>query len=477
VADPVNLYNEILYNTFPRQQTHPDRLAAVGTLIGMKPTPITNCRVLEIGCGDGNNLIPMAYSLPDSEFVGVDLADGPIATGRDTITALGLTNISLHIGDLRDIGGTFGQFDYIVAHGVYSWVPDDVRDGLMAICRELLTPQGIAFISYNAYPGCYVRQMMSEMMSYHTRKISEPRARVEAAREFLSYLTEGNTLSANWQAILEAEAKAVAARPEDAILHDDLEPNSRPIYFRAFVEHAAKYDLQFLGEAEPHTMFDLGDRVGTLSNDVLEREQYLDFLRARRFRQTLLCRKGVALEYAPPPEIMESFLFSSPAKRLDDGQVQGLHGVCLTDAHQAVYRVVSALGEVYPLPLAFEDLLPYSGDREGLSKMLLGLVVAGFCNIHIFDFPCEESATEKPRASRLARYQASKSKFVTNACHLVVELDEVARHAVVLMDGTRDHEAIATELAAMTEGVTISQIREALPSSLEWLAGRALLEG
>jgi len=477
VADPANLYNEVLYNTFPRQQTHPDRLAAVGTLFGMKPTPITNCRVLEIGCGDGGNLIPMAYALQGSSFVGVDLADGPIATGQATIAEMGLENIALHLLDIREVGGAFGQFDYIMAHGVYSWVPADVSDRLLAICGELLTPQGVAFISYNAYPGWYVRQMMSEMMSYHTRKIAGPHARVEAAREFLSFLTEGNTLSANWQKILGDEAKAVVARSEDAILHDDLEPNSHPIYFREFVEHAARYDLQFLGEAEPHNMFDLGDRVATLATDVLEREQYLDFLRARRFRQTLLCRKGVTLQHAPGPEVMESLLFSSPAKRLDDGQVQGLRGVCLTGAHEAVYRVVSALGEMYPLPLAFEDLLPYAGDREGLCNMLLGLVVAGFCNIHIFDFPCEESVTEKPRASRLARYQASKSRFVTNACHLVVELDEVARHAVLLMDGSRDHETIARELAAMTEGATTDQIREALPSSLEWLAGRALLEG
>src|SRR5205085_5325475 len=127
----------------PRIETHPDRLAAIGTLFGMETAPVTSCRVLELGCGDGGNLVPMAYFLPGSHFVGVDLAAGAVAQGNRAITDLKLRNIVLRQQDLRDLDESSGEFDYIVAHGLYSWLPADVRDRLMTLCRELLAPQGI----------------------------------------------------------------------------------------------------------------------------------------------------------------------------------------------------------------------------------------------------------------------------------------------------------------------------------------------
>lgn len=471
-----NSYNEIPYVTFPRLQTHPDRLAAVGTLFGMSPAPVRRCRVLEIGCGDASNLIPIACALPESRFIGIDLADAPIVAGRGTIAALGLENISLIRADLRDVGSEYGEFDYILAHGVYSWVPRDVRERLMAVCAEWLAPQGIAFISYNAYPGSHARQMLREMMLHHTRNIPDPAQRIEQARWFLKFLLEGRGLSPAWQTFLEEEVKSVLDHGTDGLYHDELEATNEPVYFRDFAEHAGRHGLQYLGEAEPHVMFDPQGAVAWLGDNVLEREQYLDFLRARRFRQTLLCRDGIPLRRHAAPEHMEPFLFSAPATAVEKGQIQGLHGICITSAHEAVYRVAAALGETYPLPLAFDELVPYAGSRDALRDILFGLVTGGFANIHVFDFPCEDSVTAKPKASRLVRHQVALSRFVTNACHNTVELDEVGRHLVLLMDGTRDHEQLAQDLAAIPGAPSLEQIREYLPSSLEWLAGVALLE-
>ena len=135
-------YDAVRYPTYPRIETHPDRLAAVATLYGMTPAPVTRCRVLEIGCGDGGNLAPMAYFLPESRFFGVDLAGAAIASGSATIRDLKLRNIELSESDFRDLDVSGGPFDYIVAHGLYSWIPPDARDRLLAICRALLAPQG-----------------------------------------------------------------------------------------------------------------------------------------------------------------------------------------------------------------------------------------------------------------------------------------------------------------------------------------------
>src|SRR5262249_26620757 len=147
-------YDEVVYPSYVYSQTHPDRLATIATLLGMNPTSVESCRVLELGCGAGGNLIPMAFDLSESGFVGIDLAGSAISQGRELIKALGLKNISLQQADLMDLSSELGKFDYIIAHGLFSWVPEVVRDRILAICRAHLAPEGVAYISYNAYPGC-----------------------------------------------------------------------------------------------------------------------------------------------------------------------------------------------------------------------------------------------------------------------------------------------------------------------------------
>ena len=472
----MNPYNAISYLTLPRQKTHPDRLAATGTFFGMTPAPVTGCRVLEIGCGDGNNLIPMAYQLPASRFTGIDLADEPIQAGRRMIADLGLTNISLVAADLRDFPSDAGEFDYIVAHGLYSWVPAEIRDSLMALCRQLLAPQGIAFISYNAYPGRHFRLMLREMLRYHTRNIEEPESRVGEARKFLELFLAARLLAPAWAEIADEEAKALLRHGEGGLFHDDLAEINESFYFRDFAAHALRHRLQYLGEADFHEMNDPQGSLAWLKDDVLEREQYLDFLRLRRFRQTLLCREEVKLNRNPGPEIMERFWFSAPAREIEGGQIEGLHGVRISALQDAVKRVAGALGETYPLPLSFEDLVPYAGDRDALREILLALVTGGFADFHAYEFPCEDTVTERPKASGLVRYQAAHSRYLTSAPHHNVELDEVTLQLVPLLDGTRTLKQIARELSKLAHGATPAQIQETLPGALGWLARQGLLE-
>jgi cyclopropane fatty-acyl-phospholipid synthase-like methyltransferase len=126
----------------------------------MQPAPVNNCRILELGCGSGENLIALAFNFPSSELIGLDLERQPVALGQDSIAELGLTNIQLHRLDLCEASREhFGSFDYIIARGLYSWVPPLARERVLAICRELTTPQGIAYVSYDAYPGNHLRNL------------------------------------------------------------------------------------------------------------------------------------------------------------------------------------------------------------------------------------------------------------------------------------------------------------------------------
>jgi len=447
--------------------THPDRLAAVATLLGMEPAPVTRCRVLEVGCGDGSNLIPMAFGLPQSEFTGIDLAAEPIAAGRVVIRDLELHNASLEQADLVEYGRDGAEFDYIIAHGVYSWVPPAVRDGLLELCRRCLSPAGVAFISYNAYPGRHFRQMVREMLLYHCRDVSGPHERTQAARGFLQFLSEKRSVTPEWQAVVDKELGQLLERHEGNICHDELADFNQPVYFREFAAHAGAHGLQYLGEGEPNEMFDPRNVVGWVRGGVIEREQYMDFVRLRSFRQTLLCRESVVVDRSPGVERMERLLFSAPLTETEDGLIEGLRRVRITALQGAVKQVASALGEMYPLPLSFEELLPYAGDRESARDILYGLMLGGYADIHVHNFPCEDSVTVRPKASRLARYQAAKSVYVTTAMQHVLKLDETTRRMIGLLDGTRDHAALAAELG---------ESAEAVQSALEWLARMAVLE-
>ena len=472
---PENPYHTVPYHTVPRSQTHPDRLAAAASLFGMRPAPVEACRVLEIACGDGNNLIPMAYHLPASRFTGVDLAAQAIEAGRRTIADLGLSNIELIAADLRDIGESFGAFDYVIAHGLYSWVPAEVRDALLGVVHARLAPAGVAFISYNALPGRHIRQMLREMMLYHTRHARDVNERVEQGRWFLEWLGKARSVNAAWRAMLDEEIAGLLQYRPDALAHDDLGECNDSFYFHEFAAHAASHNLQYLGDAGNQQAFDVRGVLGWLEDDAIERAQYIDFCQLRAFGETLLCRAEVELTRSADPAVFEGMLFSSPA-HLVDNQIEGLNGVRLTAGQPAVEPVALAMGRQFPMPVPFEDLLAYAESPASLRHTLAAMVFTSFAQYHVYDFPCQRTVTERPVASRLARHHAQSSHRVPNARHGVVELDEPGRLLLLLLDGTRDHEAIARDLAECPGAPPADEIRRALDGSLAWFAGMGLLE-
>jgi len=473
---PDDPYSEVPYLTVPMAQTHPDRLASVATLFGMTPAPVTACRVLEIGGGNGGNLIPMAYFLPGSRFTCIDLAQEAVAEGRRAAAELSLPNLELIAMDLREIGPTMGEFDYIIAHGLYSWVPEDVRGRLLAVCRERLAPQGIACISYNSLPGRAVPNMLREMIVYHVRDIADSRERIEQARALLRMLREAQSITRGWHPMVGEEVERMLTVDACLFLHDDLAPINDAFYFRDFAAHAARHRLQYLGDAEPHLMFESGNTLDGLAGNVLDYEQYLDFLYFRRFRQSLLCREEVRIERPVGPEHMDRFLFSSPAWQLE-GPTDGLDPYSIPGGQPALARMAASLRDVYPLPVAFDGLLEHFADRAVLREILFAWIRSGFARFHVYGLAPRESISPRPRASRLARWETSRSGVVTYPSHTVLKLDGIVRALIELLDGTRDFDDIVTRLS-LTEGAPpASEFRARLPKILRHMARTGLLEG
>jgi SAM-dependent methyltransferase len=183
-------YDEVPYGNYVFPYTHPETLATVASLFGLSTAPVRRCRVLELGCGTGSNLLPMAQDLPDSRFVGIDLSARQIDMGQEVARALGLPNLELRAASIMDVDARFGEFDYILCHGVYSWVPPEVQDKVLAVCRQNLAPHGVAYVSYNTYPGWHIRGMIREMMCFHALQFDDPAARVGQARALLELLRE-----------------------------------------------------------------------------------------------------------------------------------------------------------------------------------------------------------------------------------------------------------------------------------------------
>jgi ubiquinone/menaquinone biosynthesis C-methylase UbiE len=289
-----SLYDETPYEALPHPASHPARLATVATFFGHAAPNVETCSALEVGCNDGSNLIPMAVSLPAARFVGCDLSPRALDVGRRTIAELGLANITLVEGNLAELARAHGQFDFIVAHGVYSWVPPDVRDALFALAARRLTRDGILYVSFNVLPGCRVRQAAWDALHHHVDRIENPRARFDAARELARLIADGATATKESDQALRAEFRAIAQHTDSELAHDDLAVPNEPVLFQTFVQHAAGHGLRYVADAELQTMAATGisaeakEWLSTLG--ALDREQYLDFLRLRRFRQSLLVR-------------------------------------------------------------------------------------------------------------------------------------------------------------------------------------------
>ncbi|HEV2785827.1 MAG TPA: class I SAM-dependent methyltransferase [Solirubrobacteraceae bacterium] len=475
-------YEEIPYPGLPLVQTHPDRLAMLGRLFGLPTADPATARVLEVGCGDGANLIPMAYGLPDATFTGIDASPSAIARAREQAAALGLDNVRFEEVSLADHAPEHGGVDYVIAHGVYSWVPAPLREALLALCTRALARHGVAYVSYNTYPGGRLRQVLREILAVELEGIEDPAQRLAATREKLA------TLRAAWTydeglATLGGLATSLIEASDALLYHDTLAPANTPLYFRDFVAAAHTAGLQFLAEAEFWEM-----QVGWLPHDVrpsllesadrLQREQRLDFMRMRTFRQTLLCHASCVLEEVTPQRLADlaaaAPITASAAPGGAGVTFSGRRGQALTSEHPVVIAALQRLAEAWPAALPTASLWsPDAGPQERLvvCETLLRCFSADLVTLHCAPIAVGTGAAERPRASAIARLQARDGATLTNLRHEVVELDEHGRLRVALLDGSRDRAAVRAGLAA----AGAHDDPAVLQQSIEQLARHALL--
>lgn len=466
-------YDELPYGSYVFHYSHPDRLATMAALLGLDSPRIDQCRVLELGCGTGANLMPMACALPRSRFVGIDLSPRQIATGHDVQHKLGVTNLDLWALSILDVDASLGEFDYIICHGVFSWVPPVVQDKILDICGSHLARNGVAYISYNTYPGWHLRGMVREMMRFHVRQFSDPKTCVEQARALLDFLIEANgDPNSTYGKVLALEAEMIEDTPDTYVFHEHLEEVNHPLYFHEFVQRAGSRGLQYMAEAQPMLLpSNLSPRaveiMERVSVDLMHGEQYLDFVRNCTFRRSLLCHQSVTLERPPRATRVFDMAITGLVKAVSaepdlaspaQEEFQTAKGARLATNHPMLKTALVCLHEAWPRSVPFRELWDrtltrlgpaaemWSGKEAALADAILQCFLGDMVELHLYPTRFTLEVSERPTADPLARLQADETARIVNRRHHVVELNGLDRHLLGLLDGTRDRTTLLNDL-------------------------------
>ena len=484
-------YDEIPYQSIPFTDTHPENLAALGHLFGLTALDPQRPRVLELGCASGGNLLPLAWYLPEGQYVGIELSARQVQDGRRLIEALGLRNIRIEQGDIMELDDTLGEFDFIITHGVYSWVPVPLQHKILDICARHLSPHGIAYISFNTWPGWHMRWVLREMLlRYVGDASSSAGARLERAqrllREFPDALAHSDALPAQY---LQNEIARLREAHPSYLYHEYLESHNQPQYVSEFIAEAELHGLQYICDADLKSMFP--SILGTAAEHWLhqfdtlaEQEQYVDFLVNRSFRQSLLCRADAPLDREIDLDSVRELAFFALLKSPSDLDLcndrtqpfRGADGKEYNVSHPLAKAALVELKYCYPEALGFAELTSRSARKVGdAGNSNAADDVAGFLTELFLLFthqaigmtPLQRSLpnmlAEKPCAHRLARAQAASGVgHLATARHSSILLDRFSIRLVEYLDGSHTiSELVALLHEDVVDGrLAVSDLRE-----------------
>ena len=445
---PKNSYDEFEYPCWPRPQTHPRNLAALAILSGIEPPPLSGCRVLEVGCNDGGNLTPIALNYPNSDCIGIDLAETPIQAATEYAAAAGAGNVRYFAMNLMDWTGELGQFDYIIAHGFYSWVPSLVRARLLEICANSLTPNGLAFISYNAYPGCYFRKYVSGLLRIYTRNIESPKEKVARALEISRSILASPPKGAK-ESIMHDELKDILEKSPSVIYHDDLAAVNDAFTITEFSDHLSAAGLQLLRDADPAR--DGATNANGPAESWLEKRQLADYIAARRFRESIVCRARLVPQRESTPAQygrLHAFTSAEAHPEVDGEQTFKLPKGEIKVRHPQVRNILNQLCEAVPGSVSVRSLHTWDGDPDLTASILERLQTSGAASLVYDPIPVVAEPGEMPRATAMARQQALRGDTAfSSQRHVPVKLaDPVSRRLLTLLDGTKDRQTLFAEL-------------------------------
>lgn len=471
--NPNESYEEMTYDSYPYLNTSPEKLATLGVLFGLNPPSLNGAKVLELGCAAGGNIIPHAVYNPQGQYLGIDLSMKQIAEGQEQIKKLGLKNIELKQMSIADIDESFGKFDYIICHGVFSWVPKEIQDKILQISKQNLTENGIAYISYNTLPGWNMVRTIRDMMLYHSKSFSNLKDKVAQSRALLDFVKdslEGQDTA--YSKMLTQEAELLSKQSDCYIAHDHLEQENSQFYFSEFMNKANSAGLQYLSDVAISMMYlgnvkpQVAEKLQSI-NDIVQTEQYLDFINNRRFRSTLLCHNNLKVNRALTSDMIKKFALtaninlSEPMKgKIEDQQevkfyIRNNPDSFLTIKSPYLMAALLVLSENQGFPLSFNSIVSRANKlfkkdakaeiEKEFENIALNLVIKGVIDISLQERTKEKLNLQKPKIASLVEYQLQNTNrnWVTSSHHAPVSINIFDRVALPYMNGSRNLEEIS----------------------------------
>jgi methyltransferase-like protein/2-polyprenyl-3-methyl-5-hydroxy-6-metoxy-1,4-benzoquinol methylase len=472
-------YDSLPYISYPFDYTRPENLRSIAMIFGLTPPKVENARVLEIGCAAGMGLIPFAINYPKSTCVGIDISNVEIEHGKETLRDLGMKNVELKNLSITDITEKDGKFDYIICHGVYSWVHDEIKDQILSVCKNNLSKDGVAFVSYNTFPGWNMSNTIRDMMQYHASTVQDSRDKIVQAQAFLGFVRESvaNT-NTPFAQFLAQEANFISSQQPSYIYHEYIEGDNHPTYFYQFANLLKAKKLKYVCDTHIASMFsgNLAPKAAeTISQipDIIRSEQYIDFINNRRFRSSILCHEDQKINYNINPDILDHFYLimnvkpyeGKIAEKITDSSPDKFYlndnkELTLTTVDQDVKAILHTFAEIGKYPITIDELIKLAGKKFNFpdykaikAKVKLEMVRVlfnGYLKITASKPKYINKISERPKASALARYQATKSSgnklWVANQISEVVNINPLEKHLIMHMDGTNNKQDLLNKL-------------------------------
>lgn len=475
-------YDEMPYATLAQRSTDPNRLAAIGRLHGVEVPSPEQAVILEIGCGTGANLLHIAERFPGSRCVGIDLSERHIVEGRKIASAAGIRNIELRCGDLQNEVVEERAFDYVICHGVYSWVPPHVQQQLLHTLSAAVSECGLVYLSYNVLPGWRQRGAIRDIMmtgALHKSVVSNsyaPEDRLQGAMELLSLVGSARTSEGD---LYGSYAKESLKRLKDShpayLFHEYLEEYNSAVLFSDLMREVELHGLQFVAESKASMMSadDLGseiqDYISRLGEDIVTREQCLDVIRNRMFRESILCRGHHSLKRDLKASVFRSLHFVSDyrfvretSKGVEFREVTEGHIVTTPrDEHSEALRLIGSVGYGGLSFSVLCDELRQGANLDLDERMVMHLIVrlwrSGFVDVALKRSPIATKVGGVARVSEVARYQAAHEDGPVIALqHRSCSLSALERRIIAMSDGQRSFEDILSVVGASDQSRTAS---------------------
>jgi len=458
-------YDETPYLSGPIQRSHPGRLAAVALWRGLAAPEAARARVLEIGCASGGNLLPMAATMPEARFLGVDLSPAQIAAGEARRDRLGIANVEFRAASFESLGEADGAFDFILCHGVYSWIPEALRDSLLGVICDRLAPHGVAYVSFNVLPGWRLFQIARDSLRLAARGLEDPAARAARSRQLFSLLAtqspERHTYGQFWR----REAQRMSAGGDAYLEHEVFEDDNAPESFADFSARLARFGLDYLGESavsgnNPAAFVsEAAEAIEALADgDRGQRETYVDIFTGRSFREALIVRAGraAALAAAPPVATWDRLHVlpgldlkgaadpdEASVYRLGDGETElTFRGL---DVGAALARLVARK----PASSSFADLRARAEAREALAEALRLVVEFGLAAVTTAPVACAAALAERPTLWPLAAEDAVTGERTATLRHAGFKYQPLQRFLAPRLDGSRTRDELVDDVVAL----------------------------